>query len=119
MNYDGFVSIIGDVPPFVDCVYFTDCDCPGGPGCICPGDCNLSGFLSIIGDVQCFVDCVYFDDCPIRRSAPAVRPRDTFTIGGAVYSDLNDPLGSGLEGVSIQLTRLMTAVPAHEQSARG
>ena len=29
MNYDGYVTLIGDVPPFVDCVYFSDCNCRG------------------------------------------------------------------------------------------
>ena len=59
-NGDGLVSIIGDVPPFVDCVYFGDC--PGDA--VGRGDCNGDGFVSIVGDVPCFVDCVYFGSCP-------------------------------------------------------
>ncbi|MCK4660483.1 MAG: hypothetical protein KAV82_13255 [Phycisphaerae bacterium] len=120
MNYDGFISIIGEVPPFVDCVYFADCYCPG-PGCLCPGDCNLSGFLSIIGDVQCFVDCVYFGDCDGGRGGPGdsrgeadKRADGTFTIGGAVYTDLDNPLGSGLEGVRIRVMRLKPAASPTE-----
>jgi hypothetical protein len=58
-NGDGIVSIIGDVPPFVQCVYFGNCP-PGAPAV---GDCNHDGILSIIGDVPCFVDCVYFGNC--------------------------------------------------------
>ncbi len=115
MNYDGFVSIIGDVPPFVDCVYFMDCYCPA-PGCICPGDCNASGFLSLIGDVQCFVDCVYFGDCQTRGSPSPPERRGTFTIGGAVYADLDNPLGSGLEGVYIRVMRLETPSTADTAS---
>jgi hypothetical protein len=108
MNYDGMVSLIGDVPPFVDCVYFTDCGCPG-PGCICPGDCNGSGFLSIVGDLQCFVDCVYFGDCEPQRGTWRTSLPGLFTVGGAVYSDLADPLGSGLADVTITVGRLLDA----------
>lgn len=61
-NGDGFISIIGDVPPFVNCVYFQNC--PGGVDPIAVGDCNDDGILSIVGDVPCFVDCVYFGNCP-------------------------------------------------------
>ncbi|MCK4341970.1 MAG: hypothetical protein KAY37_09635 [Phycisphaerae bacterium] len=117
MNYDGFVSIIGDVPPFVDCVYFADCYCPA-PGCLCPGDCNASGFLSIIGDVQCFVDCVYFGDCETRHNPPPPAPRGTFTIGGAVYTDLDNPLGSGLEGVRIRVIPLKPVTSTTETAAQ-
>ena len=60
-NADGIVSFVGDVPPFVDCVYFQDC--PGGVDPIAVGDCNDDGILSIVGDVPCFVDCVYFGNC--------------------------------------------------------
>ena len=62
-NGDGIVSIVGDVPPFVDCVYLGDCsDWP--EGWLLPiGDCSQDGILSIIGDVPCFVDCVYFGNC--------------------------------------------------------
>jgi N-acetylneuraminic acid mutarotase len=59
---DGIVSIVGDVPPFVDCVYFGGC--PGDVDAIAIGDCNGDGILSIVGDVPCFVDCVYFGSCP-------------------------------------------------------
>ena len=61
-NGDGIVSIVGDVPPFVDCAYFQNC--PGGIDPIAVGDCNGDGILSIVGDVPCFVDCVYFGNCP-------------------------------------------------------
>ncbi len=62
-NNPGNVSIIGDVPPFVQCVYFNNC--APGVDTIGVGDCNHDGFLSIIGDVPCFVDCVYFQrNCP-------------------------------------------------------
>jgi hypothetical protein len=59
-NGDGIVSIVGDVPPFVDCVYFGNCP----PDAVGKGDCNHDGIISIIGDVPCFVDCVYFGNCP-------------------------------------------------------
>jgi hypothetical protein len=58
-NGDGIVSIVGDVPPFVDCVYFGNCPPDYVPLC----DCNGDGICSIIGDVPCFVDCVYFGNC--------------------------------------------------------
>lgn len=109
LDYDGIVTIIGDVEPFVDCVYFSDCYCPE-PGCVCPGDCNGDGFLSIIGDVECFVDCVYFGDCGDGRSGgkagPDGRSPGTFTIGGAVYTDLVSPMMSGLERVTIEAIRV-------------
>ena len=60
-NGDGIVSIVGDVPPFVNCVYFLNC--PHDVDLIAVGDCNGDGILSIIGDVPCFVDCVYFGHC--------------------------------------------------------
>jgi parallel beta-helix repeat protein len=60
-NGDGIVSIVGDVPPFLDCVYFQNC--PGDVDAVAVGDCNGDGILSIVGDVPCFVDCVYFGDC--------------------------------------------------------
>ncbi|MEN6428703.1 MAG: trypsin-like peptidase domain-containing protein, partial [Phycisphaerales bacterium] len=60
-NDDGIVSIVGDVPPFVQCCYFNDC--PDGVDTIAVGDCNGDGILSIVGDVPCFVDCVYFNNC--------------------------------------------------------
>ena len=68
MNYDGFVSIVGDVEPFVKVVYFNDLNWyeqnfPGKDP-ICPGDGNGDGFISIVGDVQPFVNCVYFGNCP-------------------------------------------------------
>jgi hypothetical protein len=58
-NGDGIVSIIGDVPPFVQCVYFNNCSGDIDP--VAVGDCNGDGFISIVGDVPCFVDCVYFE----------------------------------------------------------
>ncbi|MEN6425146.1 MAG: SBBP repeat-containing protein [Phycisphaerales bacterium] len=61
-NGDGIVSIVGDVPAFVQCVYFSTC--PDDVDTIAVGDCNHDGILSIVGDVPCFVQCVYFDDCP-------------------------------------------------------
>ena len=68
MNWDAFVSIIGDVPGFVQVVYFQDYDGYGqqfpGKDPVLPGDCNGDGILSIVGDVPCFVDCVYFGNCP-------------------------------------------------------
>jgi len=60
-NVDGIVSIVGDVPPFVQYVYFNTC--PDGVDTIAVGDCNRDGILSIVGDVPCFVQCVYFGNC--------------------------------------------------------
>lgn len=101
MDYSGFISIVGDVPPFVRCVYLQQC--PPEPDLICPGDCNGDGFLSIVGDVPCFVECVYFGNCPTERPAGAqTEPLDdNLTIGGQVYSDMTSPLVSGLAGVLI------------------
>jgi hypothetical protein len=59
-NGDGIASIVGDVPPFVQCVYFGNCP-PDAP---VVGDCNHDSIISIVGDVPCFVDCVYFGECP-------------------------------------------------------
>jgi len=63
-NNDGIVSIIGDVPPFVECVYFSNCPAWPEEELLAVGDCNHDGFISIIGDVPCFVNCVYFGNCP-------------------------------------------------------
>jgi uncharacterized delta-60 repeat protein len=68
MNRDGIVSIVGDVPPFVQVIYFQDYTWyeehfPGGDP-VGVGDCNGDGILSIVGDVPCFVDCAYFGYCP-------------------------------------------------------
>jgi len=60
-NGDGIVSIVGDVPPFVQCVYFNNC--PAGVDATAVGDCNGDNILSIVGDVPCFVQCVYFGNC--------------------------------------------------------
>lgn len=62
-NGDGIISIVGDVPPFVQCAYFGQC--PDGIDAIAVGDCNGDGILSIVGDVPCFVNCVYFGNCDI------------------------------------------------------
>ena len=62
MNHDGFRSIVGDVPCFVECVYNGDCGCCE-TWCTCAGDCNGDGSLSVIGDMPCFVDCVYNGNC--------------------------------------------------------
>jgi len=64
-NGDGIRSIIGDVPGFVNAVYFNQY--PDGwtqEKRLCVGDGNSDGILSIIGDVPPFVDCVYFGNCP-------------------------------------------------------
>ena len=55
------MTIVGDVPPFVNCVYFQDC--PADMDTVAIGDCNNDRLISIIGDVPCFVGCVYFEDC--------------------------------------------------------
>ncbi len=68
MNWDGMVSIVGDVPAFVRMVYCGDTgwyqqQFPGKDP-VLPGDCNGDGVLSIVGDVPGFVDCVYFGQSP-------------------------------------------------------
>jgi hypothetical protein len=63
-NGDGIVSIVGDVPPFVDCVYFGNYPDWPEERLRQVGDCNGDGILSIVGDVPCFVDCAYFGNCP-------------------------------------------------------
>jgi len=63
-NGDGIVSIIGDVPPFVQCVYFSNCLAWPEEQLLAVGDCNGDGIISIIGDVPCFVDCVYVGNWP-------------------------------------------------------
>ncbi len=114
MNCDGFCSIIGDVPPFVDCVYFGDCSCPDcdpSYDCECAADCNCDGFPSIIGDVPCFVEAVYFqgtcpDPCDGREATGAPGGRsggEFFTIGGAVYADESMPLSSGVNGITVRV----------------
>jgi len=63
-NGDGIRSIIGDVPGFVNAVYFNQY--PDGwsqEKRLAVGDGNGDGILSIIGDVPPFVNCVYFQNC--------------------------------------------------------
>ena len=60
INGDGIVTLIGDVPPFVDCVYFGNCDGVASGNC----DINGDGIVTLIGDVPPFVDCAYFGNCP-------------------------------------------------------
>ena len=62
-NGDGIRSIVGDVPPFVQCVYFDNCPAWSDERRLSVGDCNGDGILSIVGDVPCFVQCVYFGNC--------------------------------------------------------
>lgn len=108
MNGDGFVSIVGDVPCFVDYVYFSAQQprptCEGEVPCAC--DCNGDGFCSILGDVPCFVDCLYFSQCT-QATAAVDHASDTagkgFTVGGAIYADRGDPLVTGVEGVGVEL----------------
>lgn len=60
-NEDGVVTIVGDVPPFVQAVYFGNY--PAGwsqEKILQVGDSNHDGVLSIVGDVPGFVNCVYF-----------------------------------------------------------
>lgn len=99
INYDGFVSIVGDVPPFVDCLYFGNC--ADNPDPLCPGDCSHDGFLSIVGDVPCFVDCLYFGNCAERTAGQGESQSTGFTLGGAIYADVRDPLFSGVANVTI------------------
>ena len=115
MNGNGFESILGDVPCFVDHVYFNidqpNPVCAGSVPCAC--DCNNDGFCSIFGDVPCFVDCVFFDQCCPALPAPSLRSDDLmdtggiaragFTVGGAVYANSDDPLSTGVVGVSVEL----------------
>ena len=63
-NGDGIVSIVGDVPAFVNCVYFGNCPDWSQERLLAVGDCNGDGIVSIVGDVPCLVDCVYFGNCP-------------------------------------------------------
>jgi len=108
MNGDGFVSILGDVPCFVDFVFFSidqpNPVCAGEVPCACDG--NQDGFCSIIGDVPGFVDCLFFNQCSEPANA-SVEAGDTarrgFTVGGAVYADRDNPLTSGVEGVAVEL----------------
>jgi hypothetical protein len=63
-NGDGIRSIIGDVPGFVNAVYFNQYPDGWSPEQrLAVGDSNGDGILSIIGDVPGFVNCVYFGNC--------------------------------------------------------
>lgn len=57
-NNDGIISIVGDMPAFVRCLYFGDY--PEGVDPLVAGDGNHDGKLSIAGDAQGFVESVYF-----------------------------------------------------------
>jgi len=63
MNGDGSLTEAGDIPFFVNCVYFGVCNCPCDTSCVVPGDCNKDGRLSVIGDVPCFVSCFFSGQC--------------------------------------------------------
>lgn len=106
-------TIIGDVPCFVDCVYYENCDCCNDC-CLEAGDANCDEHLSIIWDVIPFVDCVYHGNCtPCAAwncpeegacgSSGTGQGADGFTIGGAVYSDESSPLFTGVEGIPVRV----------------
>lgn len=90
MNWDGMVSIVGDIQPFVRVVYFGDCDWYEqnfpGRNPVLPGDGNGDGVLSIVGDVAEFVEAVYFGRTPgpaatdpvFARFPGRVDPSDSF-----------------------------------------
>lgn len=111
MNWSGYPSIVGDVEPFVNVVYFGQFAWYGqqfpGHDPYCPGDMNGDGLLTIVGDVPEFVACVYFGNCePMpsgMRMVAASAGGTTFVVGGAVYSDLASPLTSGVAGVTVTL----------------
>ncbi len=102
-NGDDIVTLVGDLQPFVDCVFFGACGvetCPE-PGCSCRGDCNGDGFLSIVGDVPCFVDCLFFGECAGCDRDPSASAG--LTIGGAIFDRATDPLRSGVAGLEVKL----------------
>jgi len=111
MNWSGYPSIVGDVEPFVNVVYFGQFAWYGqqfpGHDPYCPGDMNGDGLLTIVGDVPEFVACVYFGNCEPTpsgmRMAAESAGSTTFVVGGAVYSDLDSPLTSGVSGVTVTL----------------
>jgi len=63
-NGDGIVSIVGDVTPFVECMYYGNCPDWPESRLLCVSDCSHDNIPSIVGDVPCFVNCVYFGNCP-------------------------------------------------------
>ena len=107
MNGDGFRSIIGDVPCFVECLYLGACSCAESRHpCACDG--NGDGFCSIIGDVPYFVDCVYLGNCSKDGCQNAIATvagggSSGSVIGGAVYEDAANPLTTGVEGMAVDL----------------
>lgn len=62
LNDDGLVSLVGDLPLYVDCVFSGECNCPA-EGCLCPADCNKDGIVTVVGDLPCFTDCLIFNNC--------------------------------------------------------
>lgn len=68
-NEDGIVTIIGDVPPFVEAVYFGRYPNWSQEKLLAIGDANGDGILSIIGDVPGFVDTVYFGQAALQTAA--------------------------------------------------
>ena len=68
-NGDGIISIIGDVPPFVEAVYFGQYPDWPQEKLLAIGDVNGDGILSIIGDVPGFVNRVYFGQVALEQSA--------------------------------------------------
>lgn len=97
MNWDGFVSIAGDVVPFIKVVYCRDYawyeDQFPGKDPLVPGDCNGDGILSICGDVPGFVDQVYgSNEIVVLKPNIYLYPQETtdldvkveFPVGGQV-----------------------------------
>ena len=110
MNYDELCTIVFDVDLFTQCVYGGDCVGPKGEDLLCPADCNCDGLATIVYDAECFHHSVYIKgECGSCETEPAAKSRrqrsrrDAFTIGGAVYDDADNPLLSGVQGVTIQL----------------
>ncbi len=91
MNWDGIVSIIGDVPAFVQVVYHQDLNgyqqqFPGRDPTF-PGDGNGDGILSIIGDVPGFMNRVYFGQVALEQSALQDTPAGTSDASEKMMSE--------------------------------
>jgi hypothetical protein len=109
MNGDGQLQPPGpDINCFVARLFYGQGACCGDC-CVGHGDCNQDGLFTAVGDLMCFTDCLYYGHCPLWPGCTGPGGADngsTFTIGGTIFTNLNDPLGSGVADVPVSLRLL-------------
>jgi cysteine-rich repeat protein len=89
---DGVVTIVGDLPPFLSCMFFNNCQCADvgleGQACYYSADSNGDGLLTIVNDLEPFIDCLFFGDGD-ACSGNSIVSGDESSVGGVMLADDN------------------------------